>query len=327
MSWASRLSSAASGPAGPTPAAVTATSSIPSQLPTAQPAASSAPSGGAYVPPHKRVTFADTAAASPTPEPPRQPRACEGVTLAPMRLADLQKAAAPGGAAGAAAPRANVYVPPSRRAEEEAKKPATLNIDDARAFPTFAAPGRPAPKAAEEIKTTTLNFKKTIEDLIVKEEEDAAAAAAAAAAPKEEDPLKMSPEQLREEGFSSLRLKRPAAEILRSFYESLARAPEASESPDDLCPDGPSLIYEELLQPYKSPIIQGPDEIVKEERTAKCRGLTTRALLARRAAARAANGPGEAARWAASGGASERIGSTDAEASAAALSRHILTAH
>jgi hypothetical protein len=314
MSWASRIAASAASPAS-----VAAAGAIPQMLPSAAAAPAPAPSG-AYVPPWKRVTFADQAAPAAAPEPPRAPRACEGATLQPIRLADLPAApAAPKTTPGA-------YVPPSLRKAEEAAKPATLNIDDARAFPTFAAPGRPAPVAAAALPASALNFKKTIEERIVKDVEEAAALAK----PKEEDPLKMTREELVAEGWTVLDRRPPGGrrELADRFHALLASQPpeDLDEDLDSMCPDGRSAIYDASFEPYKSPIVQQQEIIVAEVARRRKGPTPTELLLARYRAARSAREANRLAAAAAAGEA-DRVGSTDAEASAAALSRHLLLSH
>lgn len=334
-SWAARAAAAAS--------AVPAASTIPSQLPTA-PASAPMPAPttgatGAYVPPWKRAQQG----AAPAPAAPA--RACEGVALQPVRLADLPAAAPKAQNAGA-------YVPPSLRKAEEEKKPTTLNVDDARAFPTFAAPGRPAPVAAASLTASSLNFKKTIEERIVKDEEEAAALAK----PKEEDPLKMTREELIADGWTVLdkpagnfERRRAIADRLFARLATEAFNEQANEDMDSIYPDGRCAIYDASFEPYKSPIVQEQEAKVERITQRKQQGPSMLEILfQRRKEARARNGPGEAALWAAQGGAGGQIGSiftaagrcedgtavrlplteapsgsSDAEASSEALRRHL----
>lgn len=298
-------------------AAVPLAGTIPSQLPTAPPSAPVPPSTGAaaYLPPWKR----DGQAATPAPAPLSVARACEGVTLQPMRMADMPQAAP--AASKASAPGA--YVPPSQRKVEEAAKPTTLNVDDARAFPTFAAPGRPKPLAAGAVATSTLNFKKTIEERIVKDVEEAAALAK----PKEEDPLKMTREELVADGWTVLDKPGSRRELAERFFAKLAALPpeDNNEDLDSMCPDGRNAFYDASFEPYKSPATQEQEAVVERIIQRKQQGLSKMDLLIQqRRQARARNGPGEAALWAAQSGAAGQIGSTDAEASAAALRRHVM---
>ena len=159
------------------------------------------------------------------------------VALAPVRLADIKAVTAKASVA---------YIPPSKR-EASAALQTSINIDDSRAFPDMAAPGRPTPISKEDLKVSTSNFKQTILDRISKDEESILqAAAAAAAAAVEKDPLEMTDTELVSSGWEILKKRGRTAEDAE-YYNTIFK--------DDLVPvegdeysDERSAIYDSQIK-------------------------------------------------------------------------------
>lgn len=180
------------------------------------------------------------AALAAKPAAPAEPivKACAGTapTLAPMKMADV-KTAATGKSGGAA------YVPPSQRKKEE-QQLTSLDTNNDTLFPTLGgttATSAPTPKAS------TVDFKQTVLDRIAKDKEEADLLAL----PPEEDPLKMTKEELIAAGFDILSLGSVSG---LKFNERLAASSE--QVPEgDVYEDGPCLMYDELLRVAAAPTL------------------------------------------------------------------------
>jgi hypothetical protein len=155
-------------------------------------------------------------------------------------MADV-KTTTPSAAGGAG----KAYVPPSQRKKEEQQQPTNLDTSNTSLFPTLG--GGPAAAPAPTPKPATVDFKQTVLDRIAKDKEEADQLAL----PPEEDPLKMTPEELEVAGFEVLK---PKSVTVAGFNERLAAWKE--QDPDEeVYEDGISAAYQEALRVAAAPTL------------------------------------------------------------------------
>jgi hypothetical protein len=151
--------------------------------------------------------------------------AAQGITLKPVRLADLAATAV-----AAAAVKKSKYVPPSERAAEGPAPLTAAELSSTKLFPSLGL-------AAAVAAAAPLSFKKNVEDGIKKAQQELEEGFR-----REQitDPWEMTEEERRQNGWEMLSL-RPNLERRRAFIDGLVdRTVQVTE-------DGPLILTPEIV--------------------------------------------------------------------------------